>query len=405
MGGLSDHADFVGAVVKDLQLLVGGEVQVAQTANGPLNHHELPALPAQHQKGDEDDGRGHDRAQGAHNQAHLHDGTVNLRGVVPHHEDPAPVLQVLVDHQLVVPVFVPVGVCTDLDGAVRLDAADDLLVSGVGGLGVQQRAVLVIEVHAGVGIQEYIFAVRQTLDAQIEQRVYQMAGVNSGTHVADAPLSLKDGVVHGQDHAAGAGRLHDAQVGQLRLGQDGVLKALQGIPGTGGHADGTLGGVSEDVGVRGCDVQPFKDALDGGKVFGVFLGLTQQRRVAGVLQKVVNFAAQGKSGHIFLCGNHIVVDNCGSGFHSVRHLVGNVTFDCGRRVGGYDDPEKQHPNQGDGGCDDSDPCGQFLVCKEFHKLSSIEKSFGDMHPRLSGSFPTVGTAPCKTREPQCPAII
>ena len=169
MGGLGDHADLVRPAVEGLQLLVGGEVQVAQPADGPLHHHELPALPAQDQQGDEDDGHGHHRAQRAHDQAHRHDGAVDLRSAVPHHEDPAPVLQVLIDHQLLAAVLVPVGVGARLGGAVRLDAGDDLLVPRVGGLRVQQRLVLVVEVHPRVHVQEHVLAVGQALDVQIQQ--------------------------------------------------------------------------------------------------------------------------------------------------------------------------------------------------------------------------------------------
>ena len=110
-----------------------------------------------------------------------------------------------------------------------------------------------------------------------------MAGVDSGPHIADALLPLEDGVVHGQNQAPGAGGFHDPQVGQLPLRQDGLLKAFEGVTRAGGHTDGPLGSVGQDVGVRGGDVQSLKDPLDGGEVLRVFLGLPEQDRVFGVL--------------------------------------------------------------------------------------------------------------------------
>ena len=148
VGGLGDPADLIGPAVEGLQLLIIGEIQVAQPANGPLHNHQLPALPPEDQKGDEDNRRGHGCAQHAHQDAHRRDGGVDLRGVVPDHKDPAPVLQILIVHQLTSAILVPVGVGLGVGGAVGLDAADDLLVPRVGGLGVEQSLVLVIEVDA-----------------------------------------------------------------------------------------------------------------------------------------------------------------------------------------------------------------------------------------------------------------
>ena len=215
-----------------------------------------------------------------------------------------------------------------------------------------------------------------------------MAGVDPRPHVADAPLPLKDGVVHGQDHAAGAGGLHNPQVGQLALGQNGALKAFQRVPRPGGHADGPLGGVGEHVRLRGGDVQPLEYPLDGGEVLGILLGLPQQGWVLRVVQKVPDLAAQGEGGYVFLGGDNIVVNNGGSGLHRVGHLVGDVALDHGRRVGGHNDPQHKHPGQGDGGCDDPNTSGKFFVRKKFHKLSSMEKSFGDTQPcSLADSAP------------------
>ena len=335
VGGLCDHADLVRPAIKSLQLLVGREVQIPQAADCPLDRHQVPSLPAQHEQRDQDYGGGHSRAQRAHQDTHSRYGGIHLRGVVPNHKDPAAVLQILVDHQLPGPILIPVGICTGLGIPVRLNTLEDLPVSRVGGFGIQQRVILVIEIDACVHIQEYILAVGQTLDVQIQQCVHQMAGKDAGPHISNTPLVLKDRVVHGQDHAAGTGRLHNPQVGQFPPGQYGILKALQGISRPGSHADGAFGGVRQDMGGRSGDVQSLEHAFDGGKILCVALSLFQQRRVIRVQKQVADLAPQGKGGHIFLRRKHIVVYDSGSGLYGVNHLVGNILFDHGCGIGRY----------------------------------------------------------------------
>ena len=196
-----------------------------------------------------------------------------------------------------------------------------------------------------------------------------MSGIDAGPHVADAPLSLKDGAVHGQDHTAGAGRLHNPQICQLPTGQNGILKALQGVTGPGGHANGALGGVRQDMGGRGGNVKPLEHPLDSGKILGIFLRSGQQLRVIRIQKQVPDLAAQGKSRHIFLRGEHIFVNDRGSGLHSVCHLVGNVAFDHGSGVGGDHQPKKRHPDQGDNSCYNPNPYGKFFILHESHKNS------------------------------------
>ncbi len=218
VGGLGDHADLVRAAVEGLQLLVGGEVQVPKAANGPLYHHELPALPAQEQQRQKYDGGGHGGAKDAHQNAHARHRGEDLRGVVPDHKDPAPVLQVLIDHQLLHVVLVTIGVCIGLGAAVGLYALDYLKIPGVCGLCIEKLLVLVVEVHPGVHVQKHVFTVGQALDVKVQKRVHQVAGIDPGAHVADALLPLEYGVVHGQYHAAGARGLHYAQIRQLLPG-------------------------------------------------------------------------------------------------------------------------------------------------------------------------------------------
>ena len=203
-----------------------------------------------------------------------------------------------------------------------------------------------------------------------------MAGIDAGSHKTDTLLPLKDRIVHGKDHAAGTGRLHDPQICQLPPGQDGILKGFQGISRPGGHTDGSLGCMCQHMGGRGGDVKPLKHPLDSGKILRIFLGPFQQRRVIGVPEQVTDLTAQGKSRHIFLCGKHILVDYGGSGLHGIRHLVGNITFYHMGGIGGHHQPEQQHPCQGDNGCYSPDPGGKFFVFNESHKRSPhLKKNF------------------------------
>jgi hypothetical protein len=48
--GFRDHAGLIRPAAEDLQLLIGGEVQVSQPSDGPLHHHQFPAFPVQNQE-------------------------------------------------------------------------------------------------------------------------------------------------------------------------------------------------------------------------------------------------------------------------------------------------------------------------------------------------------------------
>ena len=106
----------------------------------------------------------------------------------------------------------------------------------------------------GFHVEKGVFAVRHTLDVQVRQCVHQMAGIYPGPYIANALLPFKNRVVHGENHTARAGGFHDAQVGQLLLGQNGVLELVQRVPAPGGHAHSPLGGVGEHIGLRGGNV-------------------------------------------------------------------------------------------------------------------------------------------------------
>ena len=103
-------------------------------------------LPVQNQQGNQDNSGGHCRAQQPHQDAHIGHRAVNLCGVVADHKDPAPVLEVFVDHQLIYPIFVPVGVCIGLGAAVLPNPPEDFLIAAVSGFGVQEGLVLVVEI-------------------------------------------------------------------------------------------------------------------------------------------------------------------------------------------------------------------------------------------------------------------
>ena len=79
----------------------------------------------------------------------------------------------------------------------------------------------------------------------------------------------------------------------------------------------------------------------------------------------MDFAAESEGGHIFFCGKHILIDDRGSGFHGVGHLVGDVVLDHSGGVGGHDGPEQQHANQSDGAGDDADASGKFFCARNF----------------------------------------
>ncbi len=59
-----------------------------------------------------------------------------------------------------------------------------------------------IEIDAGIDIQKHIFAVRQSLDIQVQQRVHKMVGIDTGPHITNASLALKNRIIHRQDHTA-----------------------------------------------------------------------------------------------------------------------------------------------------------------------------------------------------------
>ena len=50
MCGFRDHAGLIRPAAEDLQLLIGGEVQVSQPSDGPLHHHQFPVFPVQNQE-------------------------------------------------------------------------------------------------------------------------------------------------------------------------------------------------------------------------------------------------------------------------------------------------------------------------------------------------------------------
>ena len=56
-----------------------------------------------------------------------------------------------------------------------------------------------------------------------------MAGVNAGADIAYAGISFKNRIVHGKDHAAGSGGLHDAQICEILRGQNRILKFFKGV--------------------------------------------------------------------------------------------------------------------------------------------------------------------------------
>ena len=209
-------------------------------SDGIFHSHKLPPHLAQNQYCNENNGYSHDGTQQTHDCAHLSYGAVYIRFAVTNHKCPAPVFQIFVNGKLLHAVFVFIGICTGLGAAVLLNPADDLLIAGVFRLGIQQFFVRMIKVHSGLHVQEYIFTVWQTHNIQIQQRIHQMAGIYSGSHIADALLPVKDGIVHGQDHAPGSRGFHNPQIGQLLLCQDGITEGFQRIAFPCRNPDGAL---------------------------------------------------------------------------------------------------------------------------------------------------------------------
>ena len=232
-----------------------------------------------------------------------------------------------------------------------------------------------VQIHAGFHIQKHIFAVGQPLNIQIQQGIHQMTGIDACSYITHAPLSLKNRIVHGQDHTAGSRRAHNAQIGQLLLGQNRILKRLQRLPLPRRDPDGSLRGMGQDIGFRGSNIQPLENTLDRGKVLSVPLRLLQKLRVLRVKKELSNLPAQSEGRHVLFRRRHILIDNSRPGFHGVSHLVGNIVFDHGRGIGGYDGPEQKHSHQGDGCCNNADARSKLRVYQEFHKLSSAEKSY------------------------------
>ncbi len=92
--------------------------------------------------------------------------------------------------------------------------------------------------------------------------------------------------------------------------------------------------MGQNMGIGGGDIQPLKNPLHRGEVFGIGLHPPQQLGIIRVQQKLAHLLPKGEGAHIFLRGGHIAVDDGGPGLHSVCHLVCDVVFyNCGDVVG------------------------------------------------------------------------
>ncbi len=123
----------------------------------------------------------------------------------------------------------------------------------------------------------------------------------------------------------------------------------------------------QNMGIRCSNIKPLKYPLDSGKILRIFLSLLQQSRVVRIQKQLADLTAQGKGCHILLRRQHVFVNNRGSGFYRIGHLVGNIIFNHGSSVGRYNQPKQRHPYQGDYRGNDSNPCGKFFIFYESHK--------------------------------------
>ena len=135
---LRDQTDLILSAIEGSQLLIRGEFQVAETPDGVLHDHELPAFHKQYEQRHKDDDHADARAQHTHGCADCFHLTVHFRRTVAHHKRPVAVFQVFVDNELLDAALVHIGVCTCLRAVVRLDAAKDFLISLVRRLRVQK---------------------------------------------------------------------------------------------------------------------------------------------------------------------------------------------------------------------------------------------------------------------------
>ena len=137
MGGLGNHTNLIRPIIERLQLLVGKKIQFTQAPDCPLNRHQISSLTAQHQKRNQYNGDSHGSAQHTYQNAHSRHCGINFCSVIPNHKNPSAVFQVFIDHQLPSPVLISVRICTGLGTAIRLNTLKDLLISCVGGFGIQ----------------------------------------------------------------------------------------------------------------------------------------------------------------------------------------------------------------------------------------------------------------------------
>ncbi len=82
-------------------------------------------------------------------------------------------MQIFVDDELLDTALIHIGICPCLRAVVCLDPAEDFLIAFVLRLCVQERFILMIQVHSCIHVQKDILTVWKSLDIQTEQDVHE----------------------------------------------------------------------------------------------------------------------------------------------------------------------------------------------------------------------------------------
>ena len=130
---------------------------------------------------------------------------VDFRSIIPNHENPAPLCQVLIDHKLLYTVFISVSISSRLRTLAGLYTPHDFLIAGICGFCIKKLVIFVIEIDSCFRINKHIFNIWQTMDFQFQKGIHKSVGIHAGTYISNTLLTVKNRVIHRKNHCSGTG--------------------------------------------------------------------------------------------------------------------------------------------------------------------------------------------------------